>query len=73
MQPTTLHEKIAELNSRLLDLAEWTGVHMLVNITIVEGDTYKRTMGLSSGFPSEKIMLAALGQSENVYSSLTNQ
>lgn len=67
---TTLHEKIAELNSRLVDVAESSGVHILVNITVVDWDNYKRTMWISEWFPTEKLMYATLWQSELVYSSL---
>lgn len=67
---TTLHEKITELNKRLIDVAESSGVHILINITVVDWDNYQRTMGNSSGFPTEKLMYAALGQAETVYSSI---
>ena len=33
---TTLHEKITELNKRLIDVAESSGVHILINITVVD-------------------------------------
>lgn len=70
MQPTTLHEKITELNKRLIDVAESSGVHILINITVVDWDNYQRTMGNSAGFPTEKLMYAAIGQVETVYSSI---
>lgn len=67
----TLHEKIKELNTRLLDVAEWTNVHILVNITLVEWDIYSRTTGISDWFPPDKLMYAALGQTENVFTLIT--
>ena len=70
MLPNPLHEKIAELNSRLIDVAEIQWVHILINITVVDWDNYQRTMGNSTGFPTDKLMYAALWQVEHIYSSL---
>lgn len=60
MLPNPLHEKISDLTSRLIDVAEKTGVHILINVTVVEDDKYLRTMGNSTGFPTDKLMYAAL-------------
>lgn len=63
----SLYEKVIELNGRLVDLAEKTNIHILVNITIVEWEMYSRTTGISEWFPQDQLLYAALGQSENIY------